>query len=260
MRTETKLLQWSAAICTAVAIHFLLVVGMAGLNRYGAAGEGQGGIEVGLGLLGDMGESTETSDASEVVEQPPEQPREPPPPEPPEPQPEPPPPEPEPEPAQQVTEVAVQTETIEQIPEPHESEPAAELRETAPSEGGSSGEDAITQRRRSSGSGDSPRAGGSPGRQAAYSATLAAQLNREKHYPMAARRARQEGTATLSLLIRRDGSVANFSISKSSGVEALDAAVLRMLERAQPLPAFPASMTEDELRVDFPVSFSLSAL
>ena len=258
MRTETKLLQWSAAICTAVAIHFLLVVGMAGLNRYGAAGEGQGGIEVGLGLLGDMGESTETSDASEIVEQPPEQPREPPPPEPPEPQPEPPPPEPEP--AQQVTEVAVQTETLEQTPEPPESEPAAELRETAPSEGGSSGEDAVTQRRRSSGSGDSPRAGGSPGRQAAYSATLAAQLNRYKHYPMAARRARQEGTATLSLLIRRDGSVADFSISKSSGVEALDAAVLRMLERAQPLPAFPASMTEDELRVDFPVSFSLSAL
>ena len=258
MRTETKLLQWSAAICTAVAIHFLLVVGMAGLNRYGAAGEGQGGIEIGLGLLGDMGESTETSDASERVEQPPEQPREPPPPESLEPQPEPPPPEPEP--AQQITEVAVQTETLEQTPEPQESEPAAEPRETAPSEGGSSGEDAVTQRRRSSGSGDSPRAGDSPGRQAAYSATLAAQLNRYKHYPMAARRARQEGTATLSLLIRRDGSVADFSISKSSGVEALDAAVLRMLERAQPLPAFPASMTVDELRVDFPVSFSLSAL
>ena len=258
MRTETKLLQWSAAICTAVAIHFLLVVGIAGLNRYGAAGEGQGGIEVGLGLLGDMGESTETSDASEIVEQPPEQPREPPPPEPTEPQPEPPPPEPEP--AQQVTEVAVQTETIEQTPEPPESEPAAELRETAPSEGGGSGEDAVTQRRQSSGSGDSPRAGGSPGRQAAYYATLAAQMNRYKHYPMAARRARQEGTATLSLLIRRDGSVADFSISKSSGFEALDAAVLRMLERAQPLPAFPASMKEDELRVDFPVSFSLSAL
>ncbi len=258
MHTDRKLLQWSAAICTAVAAHILLVVGMAGLNRYGAAGEGQGGIEIGLGLLGDMGESLESSDASEIIEQPPEQPLEPPTPEPPAPEPEPPPPEPEP--AQQVTEVAVQTETIEQTLEPPVTEPAAELQATAPSEGGSSGEDAITQRRRSSGSGDSPRAGGSPGRQAAYSATLAAQLNRYKHYPMAARRARQEGTATLSLLIRRDGSVADFSISKSSGVEALDAAVLRMLERAQPLPAFPASMTEDELRVDFPVSFSLSAL
>ena len=260
MRTETKLLQWSTAICTAVAIHFLLVVGMAGLNRYGAAGEGQGGIEVGLGLLGDMGESPETSDASEIVEQPPEQPLEPPPPEPPEPQPESPQPEPEPEPAQQVTEVAVQTETIEQAPEPPESEPAAELRETAPSDGGSIGADAVTQRRRSSGMGDSPRAGGSTARQAAYAATLAAQVNRYKHYPMAARRARQEGTATLSLVILRDGTVKDFSISKSSGAEALDAAVLRMLQRAQPLPAFPASMTEEEIRVDFPVSFSLSAL
>ena len=77
---------------------------------------------------------------------------------------------------------------------------------------------------------------------------------------MAARRARQEGTATLSLVIKSDGSVKDFSISKSSGSEALDAAVLRMLDRAQPLPAFPASMTEEELRVDFPVSFSLKAL
>jgi protein TonB len=65
---------------------------------------------------------------------------------------------------------------------------------------------------------------------------------------------------TLSLVIRRDGSVADFSISKSSGFEALDTAVLRMLERAQPLPPFPASMREEEIPIDFPVSFSLSRL
>ena len=258
MRTETKLLQWSAAIFTAVAIHLLLVVGFVEFNRYGAAGEGQGGIEIGLGLLGDMGESTDTSDASETAEQAPEQSQEPPPPETSEPEPEPPPTEPEP--AQQVTEVVVQTDTIEQTPELPATEPVAELLETAPSDGGSTGEDNVTQRIQSSGAGNSTRAGGSRGRQAAYVSKLAAQLNRYKHYPMAARRARQEGTATLSLVIQRDGTVSDFSISESSGWEALDAAVLRMLERAQPLPAFPASMSEEEIRVDFPVSFSLTSL
>ncbi len=270
MTRERKLLQWAAAVSTAFAAHVLLIVGYAGLTTYGAAGEGQGGIEIGLGMLGEMGESLETSDAAELAELPREQLPEAPP-EPADPQPEA--PSPEPEPVQQITEVAVQTETSEELTEvvveTDTSEPIAHLQPiereiaggaSAPSEGGSTGNDAVTQRRQSSGTGSSTRAGGSRGRQAAYVATLAAQLNRKKHYPMAARRARQEGTATLSLVIQRDGTVSDFSISESSGWEALDAAVLRMLERAQPLPAFPASISEEELRVKIPVSFSLNPL
>ena len=270
MTSERKLLQWAAAISTAFAAHVLLIVGYAGLSTYGAAGEGQGGIEIGLGMLGEMGESLENSDAAEFAELPREQLQERPT-ETAEPQPEA--PSPEPEPVQQVTEVAVQTETsevvTEVVAETDTSEQVAQLLpiereifggEATPSEGGSTGSDAVTQRRQSSGAGNSARAGGSRGRQAAYVSTLAAQMNRYKHYPMAARRARQEGTATLSLVIQRDGTVSDFSISESSGWEALDAAVLRMLERAQPLPAFPASMSEEEIRVDFPVSFSLTSL
>ena len=264
-------MQWSAAVSAAVATHVLLVIGYAGLNTYGAAGEGQGGIEIGLGMLGEMGESLESSDASEVLELPAERPPETQPPEPPQPQPEA--QTLQAEPVQQVTEVTVQTETGEQAADvevqtvtseqiteqgPIESESA--LAAVMPSEGGSTGTEAVTRRRQGSGSGDSPGAGGSRGLKADYVARLAAQVNRYKHYPMAARRARQEGTATLSLVIRRDGSVADFSISKSSGFEALDTAVLRMLERAQPLPPFPASMREEEIPIDFPVSFSLNRL
>ena len=271
MHPERKLLHWSVAVSAAFAAHLLLIVGYVGLNPYGAAGEGQGGIEIGLGMLGEMGESLETSDASEAIELPRDQPPEPAPPEPP--QAAPATPAPEPEPPQQVTEVqvqaetaekvpetAVQTETVEQVVELPTVEPEAAAQANMTSGGGGAGEDAVTQRRQSSGGGNTRRAGGVRGRQASYVAALAAQVNRYKHYPMAARRARQEGTATLSLVILRDGTVKDFHVSKSSGWEALDAAVLRMLERAQPLPAFPASMTEEEIRVDFPVSFSLQAL
>jgi len=265
------MLHWSVAVSVAFAAHLLLVVGYMGLNPYGAAGEGQGGIEIGLGMLGDMGESLVTSDAAEATQLPVEQPPEPQPPEPM--QTEFQPPTTAPETPQQVTEVAVQTNTVEEIipvvEQPQTMEPLTDapaigpqigVQTAAPSAGGSTGDDAVTQRRRGSGAGDSPGAGGSKGRQAEYATTLAAQINRYKHYPMAARRAREEGTVTLSLLVLRDGTVAESRISKSSGSEALDAAVLRMLDRAQPLPAFPASMTEDEIRVDFPVSFSLQAL
>ena len=271
LRPEKKLLQWSAAVSTAVAAHVLLMVGYAGLNDYGAAGEGQGGIEIGLGMLGEMGEALDSSDAGETLELPAEplpEPALPPPPQ----------TQPEPqafqaEPAQQLTEVDVQTETGEQVADeepqtltseqvieqgPIESEPA--LAAVMPSEEGGAGTGAVTRRRQGSGAGDSSGAGGARGLKADYVARLAAQVNRYKHYPMAARRARQEGTATLSLVMRRDGSVADFSISKSSGFEALDTAVLRMLERAQPLPPFPASMREEEIPIDFPVSFSLNRL
>lgn len=272
VRPERNALQWSAAVSTAVAAHVLLMVGYAGLNTYGAAGEGQGGIEIGLGMLGEMGESLESSDAGEMLELPAETPPEPPP------EPEPPQSQPEAqtvqaEPVQQVTEVTVQTETSEQAVDAGEQsetgEPISELPpiepETAlaavmPSEGGGAGTETVTQRRQGSGAGDSPGAGGSRGRQAEYVAILAGHVNRYKHYPMAARRSRQEGIATLSLVILRDGTVKDFKISKSSGWEALDAAALRMLERAQPLPAFPASMEEEEIPVNIPVSFGLNPL
>ena len=271
MRSGNKLLQWSAAVSTAVAAHVLLMVGYAGMNPYGAAGPGQGGIEIGLGMLGEMGESLKSSDAGETLELPADPQAEPPPPEPPQTQPEA--QTLQAEPVQQLTEVAVQTEASERVADldapPVTSEPITEpgpigtetvQAAVTPSEGGSTGIEAVTRRRQGSGAGDSPGAGGSRGRQAAYVATLAAQLNRYKHYPMAARRARQEGTATLSLVVLRDGSVKDSRISESSGWEALDAAVLRMLERAQPLPAFPASMKEEEIRVKIPVSFSLNPL
>ena len=268
MPSDSKALQWTVAVAAALAAHSLLLLGYARLGGYGAAGEGQGGIEIGLGLLGNMGEALVDSDAREIPQQardlmPEPTPPEPTPAEPPQqqaPRPEPQPAAAVPEPVRQITEVTVRTETSELVAQLRQSGAESAPAESAPSEGGASGDASVTQRRRSTGTGDSDGAGGSAGRSASYAAQLAAQLNRYKHYPMAARRARQEGTVTLLLVIRPDGSIADFSISESSGWDALDAAVLRMLERAQPLPPFPASMKEESFRVRLPVSFSLNPL
>jgi protein TonB len=47
------------------------------------------------------------------------------------------------------------------------------------------------------------------------------------------------------------------SISKSSGVAALDEEVLAMVQRAQPLPAFPSAMMQQSVNLVVPIRFSL---
>jgi len=47
------------------------------------------------------------------------------------------------------------------------------------------------------------------------------------------------------------------SISKSSGVAALDEEVLAMVQRAQPLPAFPPAMMQQSVNLVVPIRFSL---
>ncbi|MBI3701665.1 MAG: energy transducer TonB [Afipia sp.] len=90
-----------------------------------------------------------------------------------------------------------------------------------------------------------------------YMGMLAAHLQRFKQYPQAARAAGQEGVAMLSFTVNRDGTVSGGSIAKSSGSAALDNETLAMLRRAQPLPKFPAEMTQSSLSFTAPIRFSL---
>ena len=62
---------------------------------------------------------------------------------------------------------------------------------------------------------------------------------------------------TLSLSVDRNGRVLARSISKSSGVAALDEEVLAMVQRAQPLPAFPPAMMQQSVNLVVPIRFSL---
>lgn len=90
-----------------------------------------------------------------------------------------------------------------------------------------------------------------------YMGLLSAHLQRFKQYPPAARVAGEQGVATLSFTVNRNGQVSDGRIAKSSGSAKLDAETLAMLQRAQPLPSFPPEMTQSSLSFVAPIRFSL---
>ena len=90
-----------------------------------------------------------------------------------------------------------------------------------------------------------------------YYARLFSHLNRYKRYPDSARSKRQEGTVMLRFVMDRAGHVQSFALQQSSGIEALDAEVLALIQRAQPLPRMPDDMPQDRLDLIIPVDFKL---
>jgi protein TonB len=85
------------------------------------------------------------------------------------------------------------------------------------------------------------------------------QLQRFKSYPGGARARNEQGVVKLTFTVDRDGHVLSRQIVASSGYADLDAEVLTMIERAQPLPAFPASMTQAQQDFTVPIRFSLTS-
>jgi periplasmic protein TonB len=83
------------------------------------------------------------------------------------------------------------------------------------------------------------------------------QLQRFKNYPSGARARNEQGVVILAFTVDRDGHVLSRQIVTGSGYPDLDAEVLTMVERAQPLPAFPASMSQAQQDFSVPIRFSL---
>jgi protein TonB len=90
-----------------------------------------------------------------------------------------------------------------------------------------------------------------------WESLLLRRLQEFKNYPLAARRRDEQGVVLLSFSVDRNGHVTSRHIVRSSGYPALDAEVMALVERAQPMPAFPASMSEAELNLTVPIRFSL---
>jgi protein TonB len=90
-----------------------------------------------------------------------------------------------------------------------------------------------------------------------WQSLLFKQLQRFKNYPSGARARNEQGVVMLSFTVGRDGHVLSRQIVTSSGHPDLDAEVLTMIERAQPLPAFPASMAQAQQDFTVPIRFSL---
>jgi periplasmic protein TonB len=86
---------------------------------------------------------------------------------------------------------------------------------------------------------------------------VVARLQRAKRYPSSAESRREQGVVTLSFTVNRNGRVLGRRIVRSSGHSSLDGEVLAMVARAQPLPAFPAAMTQSQIHLTVPIRFSL---
>jgi protein TonB len=90
-----------------------------------------------------------------------------------------------------------------------------------------------------------------------WQSLLLKHLQQFKSYPSGARGRNEQGVALLAFTIDRDGHVLSRHIVSGSGYADLDAEVLALVERAQPLPAFPPSMTDAQLDLTVPIRFSL---
>ncbi|SEF62463.1 energy transducer TonB [Marinobacterium lutimaris] len=270
---------WIVALAIAVFVHagVFAVVMARETEAEGAQDLGESGIEIDLGMMGDVGEAAEAKEeaapepAEEVVEPEPE-PVEPLPEPEPEPDPEPvveeapppPPPkqeavvevkkEPKPEPPKPKPEPKPEPEPVEPPKEPVEKR--AEVSSTAAKV---ADEKSEAQSKQSTGSANAQTQGGSPAARQTWFSQVAAHLARHKRYPSSARRRGQEGVAKLSFVVDRNGQVLEFKLVGSSGFRSLDEAVIRMLKQAEPLPKFPAEMTQDSLSITVPVQFAIQS-
>ena len=99
--------------------------------------------------------------------------------------------------------------------------------------------------------------GGAPKVEPSWQTNLMRQLQRFKRYPALAQSRKEEGVVLLSFSLDRSGHVLAHSIARSSGHLDLDNEVLAMIMRADPLPPFPASMTQTQIDLTVPIRFSL---
>jgi protein TonB len=99
--------------------------------------------------------------------------------------------------------------------------------------------------------------GGAPRIEPSWQTSLVRQLQRYKRYPQEAQARGEQGVVLLSFSLDRDGHVLAHRIAKSSGYAELDAEVMAMIMRAEPLPPFPANMPDARLDLTLPIRFSL---
>jgi protein TonB len=90
-----------------------------------------------------------------------------------------------------------------------------------------------------------------------WQTALVRHLQAYKRYPAYAQSRGEDGVVLLSFTVDRTGHVLSRQIVQSSGHRELDNEVMSMIERAQPLPVFPASMPQAKLDLTVPIRFSL---
>jgi protein TonB len=97
---------------------------------------------------------------------------------------------------------------------------------------------------------------GNPNEMNAYKSKVRQRLERRKKYPPAAQSRGLSGTATVSFVIARNGSVHSSTLVKSSGHQTLDDEAVSLPTRCSPLPALPDSYGGLNLTLTVPIKFS----
>jgi protein TonB len=90
-----------------------------------------------------------------------------------------------------------------------------------------------------------------------YEQVLAAWIERHKYYPLIARRRGLQGTSSLKIALRRDGSIATSRLALTSRHEVLDDAALDIVRRSAPFPAVPENVRGDTFEFAVPIRFTL---
>ncbi|PHV30870.1 energy transducer TonB [Janthinobacterium sp. BJB312] len=104
---------------------------------------------------------------------------------------------------------------------------------------------------------DTPPASAAP---ASWQSQVLGHLAHFKRYPGDARQRKKAGAAWVRFQVDRDGKLLASELVTSSGTVLLDREALQVLQRAQPLPAPPASvLRQGTVTVTLPVSFKLDA-
>ncbi len=107
------------------------------------------------------------------------------------------------------------------------------------------------------GSGQGPGSGAGSALQG-YLKEVRRLLEKQKDYPLMARRRNIQGVVALVFTIGSGGQIEGARISRSSGQDLLDEAAQNTLRRVGKFPPFPAELNRQKLTIEVPLAFRLS--
>jgi periplasmic protein TonB len=91
---------------------------------------------------------------------------------------------------------------------------------------------------------------------ASYRATLVAHLQRFKRWPAGAEARGESGTALVNFVVARSGGVSGIRLAKSTGYASLDQEATTWIQRASPMPTFPADVRESSMSITAPLRWT----